>query len=287
MDIGTMSEIAPQRISEFLRVAFVRLWHEPAGLPSAEVLAYIPQATQLTEFELDCLPGTQVPRYERAVRLATIPFVKAGWMVKDKGRWSITDGGKRACQSFPSAQAFSQEAARILEAGRQSRAELSLVTDEAEEKAWDQVRAYLQGLKPYEFQVIAGDLLKALGYHLTWVAPPEKDRGYITFIVQTDALGLATPRIKVHVLHTGQPVMFEGLKGFMSILGTEDSGIFISTGGFTASVMEEALNQRIFRVSLIDLEHFFDLWLEYYDQLSQEARQRFPLRPIHFLSLLE
>ncbi len=278
-----MSEIAPQRISEFLRVIFVRLWHEPTGLPAGEVLAHVPQATPLTESEQEVFPGTHTCRYERAVRLATIPFVKAGWMVKNKGRWSITEQGKRACQGFPSAQAFGQEAARIMAEWRESRSLLSLVTEEAEEKAWEQVRTYLQELKPYEFQQLAGDLLKALGYHLTWTAPPEKERGLIDLVVHTDALGMSGPRIKVHALHTGQPVMFEGLKGFMSVLGT-DSGIFFSSGGFTPNVLEEALNQRIYRVTLIDLEHFFDLWLEYYDQLTQEARQRFPLKPVYFLS---
>ena len=279
-----MSEIAPLRVSEFLRVAFVRLWSEPNGLPAGDVLAHIQRVTPLTEAELECFPNSNTPRYERAVRLATIPFVKAGWLVKNKGLWTITEIGKRACQGFANAQAFSQEAGRIMNEWRESRAGLSLITEEAEEKAWQQVRAYLQELKPYEFQVIAGDLLKALGYHLTWVAPPEKERGFVNFIMHTDALGLSNPRIKVHVLHTGQPVMFEGLKGFMSVLGTDDSGIFLSSGGFTAAVMEEALNQRIYRITLIDLEHFFDLWLEYYDSLTEDARQRFPLKPIYFLA---
>ncbi len=279
-----MSEIAPLRVSEFLRVAFVRLWSEPNGLPAGDVLAHIQQVTPLSEAELECFPNSQTPRYERAVRLATIPFVKAGWLVKNKGLWTITEVGKRACQGFANAQAFSQEAGRIMNEWRENRAGLSLITEEAEEKAWLQVRTYLQELKPYEFQVIAGDLLKALGYHFTWVAPAEKERGFINFIMHTDALGMSPPRIKVHVLHTGQPVMFEGLKGFMSVLGTDDSGIFISSGGFTAAVMEEALNQRIYRITLIDLERFFDLWLEYYDTLTEDARQRFPLKPIYFLA---
>lgn len=253
-------------------------------MPAGEVLAHISQATQLMESEQEISPATHTPRYERAVRLATIPFVKAGWMVKNKGRWYITEAGKRACRGFPSAQAFSQEAGRILDEWRQSRSALAVITEEAEEIAWDQVRTYLQELKPYEFQVISGDLLRALGYHLTWIAPPEKEHGLVNFIIHSDALGFTPPRIKVHVLHTGQQVMFEGLKGFMSILGTDDSGIFISSGGFTASVLEEAQNQRLYHLSLIDLERFFDLWLEYYDKLTEEARQRFPLKPIYFLA---
>ena len=280
-----MSEIAPQRISEFLRIIFVRLWQEHAGLTAGEVLAYIPQATRLTEIEKEYLPSTHTPRYERVVRLASIPFVKAGWLLKNKGRWYITDEGKQACKGFSTGQAFSQEATRILDEWRQSRSELSLITEDAEEKAWEQLRTFLQELRPYEFQVLVGDLLKALGYHLTWVAPPEKERGLVNFVVHTDSLGMNVPRIKVHVLHSGQTVMFEGLKAFMSELGTDDAGIFISSGGFTGNVMEEAQGQRLYKITLVDLETFFDLWLEYYDKLTLDARQRFPLKPIYFLSI--
>jgi len=282
-----MVEIAPQRVGEFLRIVFVRLWQERAGLPAGEILAHIPQATQLTDFEKDYLPSTHIPRYERAVRLATIPFAKAGWLAKNRGRWILTDEGKRACQGFPNAEAFYQEAGRIFDEWRRSRSELSLVTEEAEEKAWEQIRAYLQEMRAYEFQLLVGDLLVAMGYHLGWVAPPEKERGFVHFVVYSDSLELGSPRIKVHVLHSGQPVMIEGLKAFMSVLGDEDAGILISTGGFTGTVIGEVQAQPAYRITLIDLENFFDLWVEYYDQLTHSARQRFPLKAVYFLSLVE
>ena len=282
-----MTEIAPQRIGEFLRIVFVRLWQESAGLPVGDILAHIPQATQLTEYEKGHFPSTHTPRYERVIRLATIPFVKTGWLVKGRGRWLLTDEGKRACKSFPTAEAFYKEAARIFDEWRQSRSLLALVTEEAEEKAWEQIRSYLQELRPYEFQILVGDLLTAMGYHMAWVAPPEKDRGFVNFVIFADSLGISIPRIKVHVLHSGQPVLFEGLKAFMSVLGTEDAGIFISSGGFTGSVMEEAQAQKPYRITLIDLENFFDLWVEYYDKLTHAGRQRFALKPIYFLSPME
>ena len=41
------------------------------------------------------------------------------------------------------------------------------------------------------------------------------------------------------------------------------------------------------KFTLIDLEGLFDLWLKHYDKLSQEAKQRFPLKPIYFLAPIE
>jgi restriction system protein len=282
-----MTEITPQRIGEFLRIVFLRLWPESAGLPVGDIMAYIPDATQLTEYEREDIPSTHTPRYVRVIRLATTPFVKSGWLMKSKGRWFLTDEGKRACKSFPLAEAFYQEAGRIFDEWRKNRSLQALVTEEADEFAWEQIHAFLQEMKPYEFQMLAEDLLTAMGYHLAWAAPPEKERGFVNFVIYTDPLGLSIPRIKVHILHGGQPVLLEGLKAFISILGPEETGIFISSGGFTRNVKEAAQAQRPYRITLIDLENLFDLWVEYYDNLTFAGRQRFPLRSIHFLSPLE
>jgi len=282
-----MSEIAPRRIGEFLRIIFVRLWQESAGLPAGEVLAYIPQATLLTDYELGISPSSHTPRYEKAIRLATVPYVNAGWMVKSRGRWILTEEGKRACKSFPTADAFYQAAARMYEEWQESRSVLALITEQAEEMAWEQVGSYLQEMRPYEFQLLVGDLLTAMGYHMAWSAPPQKYRGFVNFVIYPDSLGLGSPRIKVHILHSGQPVLYEGLKAFMSVLGHDEAGIFISSGGFSSSVIEEAQLQKDFRIALVDLETFVDMWVEYYDQLTQAARQRFPLKPVHFLAAQE
>jgi restriction system protein len=281
-----MAEIAPQRIGEFLRIVFLRLWQESAGLSVGETLAHIPQTTVLTDYEMEYIPSTHTPRYEGIVRLATIPYVRAGWLVKNKGRWLLTDEGKQACKGFTNAEAFYKESARIFEEWRENRSLLSLATQEAEENAWEQIRAYLLEMKPYEFQLLAGDLLTAMGYSMGWVAPPQKDRGFVNFIVCTDPLCLSLPRIKVHILHSGQPVLLEGLKAFLAVLGTDDVGIFISSGGFTRNVVEEA-HAQAGRITLIDLEAFFDLWLEYYDRLTPAGRQRFSLKPIQFLAPME
>src|SRR5512135_1622837 len=178
-----MDEIAPQRIGEFLRIVILLLWQEKAGLPVGDIMAFIPQAAQLTEYEKEVPPSTHTPRYARVIRLATTPYVKAGWLIKSKGRWFLTGEGKRACKSFPSEQAFDREAGRIFEEWRQNRSLQALVTEEAEDMAWEQIQAYLQELKPFEFQKLAEDLLRAMGYHVAWVAPAEKERGFVNFVI--------------------------------------------------------------------------------------------------------
>ena len=70
----------------------------------------------------------------------------------------------------------------------------------------------------------------------------------------------------------------------MAVLGDDDVGVFVCTGGFTCDAQEEARTQEKRRLTLMDLEQFFDLWVENYARLTDEARRRMPLRPIWFLA---
>ena len=70
----------------------------------------------------------------------------------------------------------------------------------------------------------------------------------------------------------------------MALLGNDDVGLFVTTGGFTKDAQEEARTQEKRKVTLVDLERFFDLWVEHYDRLDEVARRRFPLQPIYFLA---
>ena len=279
-----MADVTLNRIGELLRSVLELLWNKPEGMPAREILAFLPEITQLTEYERGYSPPGSMPRYERIVRLATIPLVKAGWLVKsNKGRWNITEEGRQACRRFPNARELYKEALRVFEDARQGAPSYTMVVEEAEEKAWEQIDRFLLETTRTEFRQLVADLLRAMGYHIAWIAPPEKDHGQIDLVAHTDPIGARAPRILVQVKHKGQPVTLEGLTAFLSLLSTNDYGLFISSGGFTGDVMEELRVDPMQRTTLLDLENFFDLWIEYYDKLSQEARHRFPLKKIYFL----
>jgi restriction system protein len=61
----------------------------------------------------------------------------------------------------------------------------------------------------------------------------------------------------------------------------------VSSGGFTETAKELASTRASTRIVLMDLEKFVDLWIEHYDKLTLDARQRFPIETIHFLSFVE
>jgi restriction system protein len=138
-------------------------------------------------------------------------------------------------------------------------------------------------MNPYEFQDLVADLLSAMGYHVSWIAPPGKDGG-LDIVAWPDALGTRPPRIKVQVKRQQQSVSVDGLRSFMALLGDDDVGLFVCTGGFTKDAETEARTQEKRRVRLIGLDKLFDLWDAHCDKLSDRARQRLPLRSIRFLA---
>jgi restriction system protein len=219
------------------------------------------------------------------IRLATTPLVKAGWMVKnEKGRWYITEEGRQACRNFSNVQDLYTEALRLSEMGKQSTPEILMSLEIVQERAWQLIETYLQERKPMEIRMLLADLLVALHYHITWIAPIEKKHGQIDMVISTDALGSKPYRILAQVKHKGQPITMEGFRSFVSVLGANDFGLLFSTGGFTRDVVDEINSGAYARVNAMDLVKFFDLWIKNYAGLSQDAKLRLPLKEIYFLS---
>jgi restriction system protein len=296
-----MPEITRRRIGEFLRKLFELIMQHPDGMQARDALAALEASIPLTDHE----KGTYESggrRFEKFVRFATVDCVKAGWLLKTKGRWLVTEAGKAAYTTYSDPEAFYRRAVKLYHEWKSSQPDAepkspspesiedetsgkaaSITFEEAEEQAWREIEQYLKGVQPYDFQDLVASLLRAMGYHVSWVAPPGKDGG-IDILAWTDPLGTRPPRIKVQVKRQATSVSVDGLRSFMALLGEDDVGLFISTGGFTKDADEAARTQEKRKVTLIDLEKLVDLWVEHYGKLSDEARRRLPLRPIHFLA---
>ena len=48
--------------------------------------------------------------------------------------------------------------------------------------------------------------------------------------------------------------------------------------------LAEARNQESRRITLLDLEGLFDLWVRYYEKLPEVDKVRLPLQPVYFLA---
>ncbi|MCU0836367.1 MAG: restriction endonuclease [Chromatiaceae bacterium] len=122
-----------------------------------------------------------------------------------------------------------------------------------------------------------------MGDHVSWIAPPGKDAG-LDVLAWTDPLGTKPPRIKIQVKQRKDNVAIDELRSFLALLGEDDVGLFVTTGGFTRDAQDAARTQEKRKLTLIDRKRLVELWIEYMDRIGQEARQLCPLKPIYFLA---
>jgi restriction endonuclease Mrr len=154
--------------------------------------------------------------------------------------------------------------------------------EEAEDNAFALIYQYLSDMDPYDFQDLVGVLLEVMGYYVSWIAPRGKDGG-IDIIAFQDPLGATGRRIKVQVKRQADKVSRGVLSSFLGVLGDDDIGLFICTGGFSPEAMSSSRSEQTRRLTLIDAEGLMKLWHEYYEKIPQSKRSLLPLRTIHYL----
>lgn len=293
-----MAEVDRKRTGELQRGVFKILMNEPDGLPARQVIAKMHEVVPPTPFEKSEYPKQPgVVRFDKIIRFMTIGCVKAGWIIKQKGIWSITDEGRTAYGKFSSPEAFANEAHRLYHVWRnenppskddnieeelsQSDTEINIET--AEEQAWADIRSHIERMQPYDVQnLLVPGLLRGMGMYVSWMAPPGADGG-VDIIAHPDPLGLKEPTLKVSVRRRGAKADVKDLREFVSRLHTGEVGLFFSVSGFTKEAEKETRHDNR-KIRLIDLEKFFDLWVEHYKQIPEESRKLLPIRPVWFLA---
>src|SRR5689334_930503 len=179
--------ITRERTGILLQTLFKILLDHPDGIPARDALDATTRKLTLTEHEAgDYESGGR--RFDRILRFATVDAVKAGWMAKSKGIWTITDAGVEALKLYPKPEEFYREASRLYWKWRHSTPAISVAEgdsaeertatitfEEAEEQAWKEIANYLENIDPYDLQELVAALLEGMGYHATWISPRGKD----------------------------------------------------------------------------------------------------------------
>lgn len=99
------------RLKTVLDVLTEGVWSGDA-LNAGQVLAEATGRVPFNEHEAELLSGG-IPRGHKTLTSATAKLVKAGWLIKGRSGWTITEDGMRATVAFPDADSF----AAALDAG--------------------------------------------------------------------------------------------------------------------------------------------------------------------------
>jgi 5-methylcytosine-specific restriction protein B len=108
-----VAEVTRERMGQIQRAIFHELLTEPDGLPVKELVSRAEALCPATPFENEDYPNQPgVRRYPKIQRFATIASVKAGWLVKNKGIWRVTDQGREAFAEHEDPADFQRAAVR-------------------------------------------------------------------------------------------------------------------------------------------------------------------------------
>lgn len=269
------------------------------SMPIRVLMREIEKTVDLTDWEKEILENTGNIRWQSNMHFTSVDYVRAGFLIKKKGTWTITPEGEEALKLGPeklrdlawerynawyrSKEPASQEKQEVRTEEESDPAKETMIELETlEERASNGIREYLKSKNPYEFQDLVAALLKAMGYYIQSVAPRGKDGG-IDIVAYTDPLGAKTPRIKVQVKH--KPDTATGaadVRALLGILKAGDIALFVTSGTYSTDAKHAASSGDKF-IRLIDGDEFIDMWQEYYDKMSDDDKNMLPLKRIAFL----
>lgn len=149
--------------------------------------------------------------------------------------------------------------------------------EEVKAKADELIADLISRLDPYDFQNLVAAVLRAMGFRAVSTSPGP-DRG-IDIIAHTDAFGFERPLIKVQVKHRKGSIGGPDMRSFLGTLRSGDSGLYVSTGGFTKDAETDASHSSQ-PVKLLDRDTFIQLMLEHYETLEPEYQAQVPLRRV-------
>lgn len=245
-----------------------------------------PQSTYETE---QTKSGNQ--RWESWLAFYSIDAVKAGFLIKDKGMWHITDEGEKSLalslEDFAKALKKGYDnwfnSRNIKVEDTENELDSIIELDVIQAQAANGIRDYIAAKNPYEFQNLAAALLRALGYYTPFIAPKGKDGG-VDVVAYHDPLGTSMPRVKVQVKHyPSSTISVDVVRNLLGVLAKNgEVGIVITSGTFTNDAKREARNSHT-PLRLIDIDEFTDLWITYYSKMQEEDKSLLPIIPIYFV----
>lgn len=282
-----------QTAAKTMYAALTILKKNGGEMPSRQLMDEVAKQVELTPWELETTSQGGI-RWQNVYHFTSVDYVKAGFIIKKNSYWYLTPDGEAALRKSPEEiQIIAQTAYRkwkkenslvdnTVDEIEEEAKENIINLEELEEQALTGIREYIRKKNPYEFQDLVAALLRAMDYHTPFVAPRGKDGG-VDVLAYVDPLGAQTPRIKVQVKHyPDNPIGVKEIRSLVGILRDGDIGLFVTSGTFSPSAKQEASTSKEY-VKLIDGDEFITLWQKYYSKMTDEDKNRLPLKQIAFL----
>lgn len=130
-----------------------------------------------------------------------------------------------------------------------------------------------------DMEYLVAGVLRSMGYKTSMTS--RGSDGGRDIIASPDGLGLESPRIVVEVKHRKEAISAPMLRSFIGGLRSTDSGLYVSTGGFTKEAIYEA-DRALMPIKLLNLDQFVRLIVDNYDNADMDTRAILPLVRIYW-----
>jgi restriction system protein len=301
-------KLAPSKMSasKTIFTAFNIIKDNHNEMPIKDLLKEIEKKISFTEWEKERYEKSGYIRWQSIFHFYSIDCIKAGYLIKKNGIWYLTpeglealkDGEQKLFENFTKGYKKWTEK-RVVNLNNNDNDDEDEIETETEieknedmliyndllEKALEVMSDFINKKNAYEFQDLVAALLRGMGYYTPFIAPKGKDGG-VDIIAYKDPLGTTIPRIQVQIKHKKENVAsVKEIRELMGLLQKDgDVGIFVSSSGFSSDAKTTARTSNT-HIELIDLNRFIELWQNFYNNLSDQDKNLFPLKPIYFLDL--
>ena len=130
-----------------------------------------------------------------------------------------------------------------------------------------------------DMEYLVAGVLRSMGYKTSMTS--RGSDGGRDIIASPDGLGLESPRIVVEVKHRKEAMSAPTLRSFIGGLRNTDSGLYVSTGGFTKEAAYEA-DRALMPIKLLNLDQLVRLIVDNYDNADMDTRAILPLVRIYW-----
>ena len=270
------------------------------SMSAKDLYPFVEANVKLTDWEKEPAGKMKYIRWTNNFQFYSIDYQKAGFIIKKNGYWYITSEGEKVLKKSP------EEIMRIANKAYHEwkalnpksiqddhnddeptddiseNTDIAIKLEQLESNARDDIKKYMAAKDPYQFQEMVAALLRAMDYHTPFIAPKGKDGG-IDIIAYVDPLGAQTPRIKVQVKHKPDTAIGASeVRALSGVLKAGDIALFVTSGTYSTDARNAASGNDKF-IRLIDGNDFIEMWQKYYDKMSDEDKNKLPLKRISFL----
>lgn len=274
--------------------AIMKLLHEHGDeMKASEIYDELPQKFKFTEHE-KAPKNTWPVLWHSIMHMIGIEYKYAGYLDYHNGVWQLQQKGIDAVKDGPS-DFYRRDAIELYRAKPPKNSPIikpdsnPIAIEELaplqsiKEMAAEGIKNAINSLNPMVFQDFVASIFRAMGYCIGYISPKGPDGG-VDIILYQDPLGVKRPHVRVQVKrYTASKVSNDVVLSLVGCLRhSDDIGIIVTCGDFTSEARREARNSHM-AVKLIDGKELIDLWIQYYDKLSESEKAMLPIEPVYFI----